>query len=80
MNINYKNAIIGAGILIIWGIIGALGGLMGTGPLSFIPPVAWLAAGMLPAWYWGQQYGVAGYVGTALILILWQGSAIMGGA
>lgn len=77
---NWKMIIVGAGILILWGVVGALAGVGGgQGPLSFMPMMLYVVLGLIPCWYFGQQYAVAGYIGTYVIIWL-SNPALVGGA
>lgn len=72
MNINAKDLIIGAGILLLWGLVGAW-----TGGTAAVTPTLWIIIGLAPAYYFANIYGVAGYVGTFALIYIWQASLIL---
>lgn len=73
MNINVKGLVIGAGILLLWGLIGGM-----SGATAAVGPLIWLAVGLAPSYYLANVSGIAGYVATLVIIYTWQASMLVG--
>lgn len=71
---NWKMMVLGAGVLLIWGLLGA-----STGIAETITPTIYIVAGLAPAYYLGKIDAVAGYAATFVVIYAWQASLIMPG-
>lgn len=78
ININWKYALLGAGMLLLWGIFGAFIGVFET-----IPMPIWVVIGLVPTYLIGRISASTGYLALFLILYLYGQSTavpIVGGA
>ncbi len=72
ITINARDLIVGAGILLLWGLVGAW-----TGGTAAVTPTLWIIAGLAPAYYLAQVNGAIGYIATFAIIYIWQANLIM---
>jgi hypothetical protein len=77
MSINWKYAILGAGLFLIWMLAGNF-----IGAFSSIPATIWIVIGVAPAYYMGKVSSAGGYIGMFLVIYLafQQQLANLGGA